>query len=224
MLLSAFFHLGPFSPARQGIANTQSRAVIPDTSLTRKIAWRPGTLDSFIRRVWTGQPSTLTGIFISNDASFMVMQQPKDNPVYVHERPRVVTQYKMATMFGTTGILAHNTLAGSSFLDLKLNQPLTLVYGDGQTRQYQVSSIKRFQAIETENPYSDFIDLDQPGKKMSSGDVFTRMYTQRDAVVLQTCLEKDGDASWGRIFITAMPLQVKAEAQASFAGQLVFGR
>jgi hypothetical protein len=224
MLLSFLLNHGAAGQSR--LLNAQSTAQAGDlrTLPVKNASRRSVSLDKFIRGVRNGKAKTLAGIYLSQDASFSVMQQPAGNSVFVYTLPGVVTQYHMANMFGTIGILAHNTLAGASFLKLKLNQPFTIVYGDGKTRQFEVTTIKRFQALDSENPYSDFVDLDQPDKRLSSGEVFSRMYTRGNEVVLQTCLERDGNTSWGRIFVTASPVHHQSEAAAFFPSLVAFGR
>ncbi len=224
MLLSVLLNHKATGQTRLVNAQSMAQAGVPRSLPVKNASRRPASLETFIRQIWNGQAKNLAGIYFSQDASFAVLQQPADNPVFVYTLPGVVTQYKMANVFGTIGILAHNTLAGSSFLRLKVNQPITLVYGDGKTRQFQVTSIKRFQALDTENPYSDFVDLDQPDQRLSSGEVFSRMYTRGNEVVLQTCLQKDGDPSWGRVFVTASPVQLQAQGAVFFTRQVAFSQ
>jgi hypothetical protein len=71
------------------------------------------------------------------------------------------------------------------------------------THIYQVTKIENYQALSPNSPYSDFLSLDGSNQKLSATQLFSKIYTQENHLVLQTCLEKDGDLSWGRTFIIA---------------------
>jgi hypothetical protein len=81
------------------------------------------------------------------------------------------------------------------------------VFGDGSLERFRVQSIDRFQALSSTNPYSDFIDLSDPRAAiLPFSQIFNRFYTAPNQLVFQTCIEANGDPSWGRIFIVAFPL------------------
>ena len=40
---------------------------------------------------------------------------------------------------------------------------------------------------------------------MSSAGLFKHMYASKDRLVFQTCIELNGEPSWGRLFIVANP-------------------
>ena len=83
---------------------------------------------------------------------------------------------------------------------------MTLVYGDGHLQNYQVSTIDYYQALSPLDPYSDFIDqADLSGTIQSFQQVYDRYYRASGYLVFQTCIEKNGDPSWGRIFVVAQP-------------------
>ena len=42
---------------------------------------------------------------------------------------------------------------------------------------------------------------------MSVSEVFQQIYTQPDRLVLQTCIEAEGNPSWGIQFTIAAPLE-----------------
>ncbi len=160
-------------------------------------------MHQFIGRVTDGLPDQLVGIYAPGKFEHPVVQQPDGQPVYVSTNPDQITQFGLPSQFGSVGLLAHNSLAGGDFFRLEIGSPVYLVYGDGSTRSYAVTSIRRYQALDPENPYSVFVDPHNPNRQLTSGDLFKIVYTQAKSVVLQTCIEEDGDASWGRIFITA---------------------
>jgi hypothetical protein len=110
----------------------------------------------------------------------------------------------MAAWYGVTGLLAHNYAAGRLFANLELGDGVSVVYGDGQLRQYRISAILRYQAVQPNSPTSDFIDL-ATGAKVSAADVFLRVYTGGEHVTFQTCIEAGGLGNWGRLFVMAEP-------------------
>jgi hypothetical protein len=167
------------------------------------------TLSDFVTSIRTGESQTLVGVYVPGVMALPVMQQPSSQPGYVSEEKNVLTQFRMANQYGTTGLLAHNYLAGDNFFNIALGQDVVLVFGDGKTRTYRIDDIQSYQALSPYSVYSNFIDLSAPGKMMSSTDVFNRVYGQGNVLVLQTCIKVGNEASWGRIFLIG---REKAEA------------
>jgi hypothetical protein len=167
----------------------------------------PG-LEVFSAQVNTGQANQLTGVYVPGEFALPVQQQPSGRPEYVSEQNNILTQFSLPDRYGVTGLLAHNYLSGSQFFNLSEGQEVVLVYGNGRTAQYQITGIQRFQALSPESPFSRFVDLsDSAGKLLSSSDLFTRIYTIPGQVVFQTCIQSGSEASWGRLFIIATPLE-----------------
>ena len=162
-------------------------------------------LNDFIDSVINGQTDQVTGVFVTDTLSMPVVQQPEGNSNFIASTDNTVTQFSAATMFGSTGLLAHNTKAGSQFYNLEVNQEVVLISGDGTTRSYRIDSIRSFQALDPSNPYSDFIDLSD-NSLLTANDLFLETYGAGDLVVFQTCIAAEGINSWGRIFISATPL------------------
>lgn len=163
-------------------------------------------LYEFINSVKTGQAGVLAGVYVAGLFAFPVVQQPAGDAAFVASLPDTLTQFKMASGFGTTGILAHNTLAGAYFSSLQPRQKVTLVFGNGSISEYVVNSIRRFQALSPSDPFSNFMDLEHPGQVITSSQLFETIYaTSQRQVVFQTCIASGFDASWGRLFITAAP-------------------
>src|SRR3972149_5225582 len=67
----------------------------------------------------------------------------------------------------------------------------------GRTVTYWVNRLYRSQATPPESPYSQFIDLDT-GKGTDAEGVFRKVYMGDGHVTFQTCIERDGELSWGR--------------------------
>lgn len=164
-------------------------------------------LSEFIRRVKNDQAGIVVGVYVPRVLALPVFGQPETNPVYVTSTPNSVTQFIAAARSGTIGLLAHNYLSGELFFKLSIGQEVHIVYGDGAVRRYLVSVTRRFQALSPEDPYSTFVDLDHDGVQLSSTLVFQQIYAGGDKVVFQTCIQADGDPSWGRLFVIATPVQ-----------------
>ena len=161
-------------------------------------------LDEFIEEVTNGEADELRGIYVPDTFAFEIVQQPDDNPAYVSSQLDVLTQFRMASRYGTTGLLAHNYLAGKYFSRLEEGQFIYLVYGDGKTETFIVTQSMRFQALTPNSVHSNFVDLDN-GESYSASRLFSTIYNRRGQLVLQTCIYADGENSWGRLFIIAEP-------------------
>jgi hypothetical protein len=167
-------------------------------------ASRRASLEEFAASLKKSDSSQLVGVYVANNLAVAVIQQPSGNAGYVSSRSNTLTQFSLATKYGSIGLLAHNYLSGGSFSKIGVGTEIALVYGDGSVKKYQVNSVKKFQALSPTDPYSNFISLDNPDKTLSSTDLFNQTYGD-GGLVLQTCISKDGNPSWGRLFIMASP-------------------
>jgi hypothetical protein len=163
------------------------------------------TLDRFIESVKDGSVSTLRGVYVQGVMAYPVIQQPANNAGYVTSLNGRLTQFKMASTYGTVGLLAHNYLAGASFSQLKEGDIITLVYGNGRTSSFIVTDIQSYKAQTPTSPNSNFTDL-ETNDFYTAEQLFKKVYTGEYHLTLQTCIEKDGDLSWGRLFIIAKPV------------------
>jgi hypothetical protein len=162
-------------------------------------------LRNFIKEVNTGS-SAITGIYVPNVLEMKVLQQPSGNAGWVSESDNTITQFGMASSYNTTGLLAHNTHAGAEFFDLKIGQTVVVVKGNGEISKYRVDAIHEYQALQPTNPYSNFVDL-ETNESLTATDLFYKVYTGSHHLTFQTCIEKDGEYSWGRLFVIATPLE-----------------
>ncbi len=168
----------------------------------------PSRLNQFIDQVANnGNARTVAGIYHPEYLQAPVIQQPKNAPGFVSSEEDLLTQFRMANQYGVTALLAHNYLAGQAFFEFQTGDILTIVYGNGNTQDYRVEEILRYQALTPNSPYSKFIDLSDPSRAVvTATDLFYKIYTNRGSLVLQTCIEKDGELSWGRLFVVAAPI------------------
>jgi len=183
--------------------------VSADTALSGTASSSPTSLQSlvsFTRSVENGRSSQLVGVYSPNVLSFPVVQQPSGNAAYVSTSANVLTQFSAASQYGSTGLLAHNTLAGANFYSLKTGDVISVIYGDGSIDLFRINQIQMYQALDPYSPYSNFVDLSNPGVQLSSTDLFYRTYGLGNVLILQTCLSKNGNDSWGRTFVIASPL------------------
>lgn len=217
----SFFHSDVSIRAQEPISHTGSGntnlGTVPTVEaipvLPNEISTQPDLpdygmdLDFFVQAIVNGDPTQVVGVYVPGTLALPVQQQPANDNNFVSTDPDAITQFRAAQRFQTIGLLAHNYLAGEQFYNIRPNEIVIVIYGDGSQRYYQVNDIQKFQALSPNSPQSDFIDLSDPtSSRLTAGDVFNRIYTQGDRVVFQTCILNHGDPSWGRMFITATPL------------------
>jgi hypothetical protein len=172
-------------------------------------------LDTFIETVKNGDVA-LRGVYVPNVMAFAIEKQPVGYPGYVSTADSVVTQFSIATEVGNVGLLAHNTHAGASFTGIQQGDSIILVYGDGRIETFMTQSIQRYQALEPLNPYSQFRDIETQ-TTFTAEELFNNVYRGDYHLTLQTCIENNGNASWGRLFIVATPAEnaVVAESEST---------
>lgn len=172
-------------------------------------------LTKFVGQVRNGRSDVVTGVYAPTAGfAYPVIQQPVDQPVFVSREPNTLTQFRTPLRYGVTGFLAHNYLAGAKFYSLDVGDEIGVVHGDGRVSRYRVEVIRRFQALSPHDPKGDLVDLDaqaaRPGETpapQSVADVFYQVYSGGDRVVFQTCIQANGNPSWGRLFVIAVPIE-----------------
>lgn len=192
-----------------------SLAALPQTRVYAADTTLPDTtlpaLSTFVGWMTNGQAAQLRGVYVPSILADIVVQQPATDGNFVSPRQDIITQFEAASRLGSTGLLAHNFLAGAKFPQMKFGQVVYLVYGNGKTATYIVTEVHQYQALQPESPYSNFVDLSDR-RSMSSSDVFAAAYGHPGAVVFQTCIAAGSEPSWGRLFIVAQPYTPKAAA------------
>ncbi len=194
--------------AALALAETGARTVAPDVAGSApSIASYPG-LTEFAAGLVNGRADEVVGVYAPEVFALRVEQQPAGRPDYVSAEPSRVTQFALPKKHGVVGLLAHNYLSGKEFFQLAAGQTVVLVYGDGRLAHFRVTGSLSVQALAPYSPFSQFVDLARPeGGALSSAELFERVYTTGDMLVFQTCIEAEGEPSWGRIFITARPAE-----------------
>jgi hypothetical protein len=163
-------------------------------------------LTAFIDSVKDGQGGVVRGVYVANLFALKVLQQPANDPAYVSPVQNVATEFRLAREAGTLGLLAHNFLAGANFAALQPGQEIQIVLGDGKVETFKVTRILRYQSLQPANPSSPMVSL-ETGEKLSSAQLFEKVYRGNGHLVLQTCLSQNGELSWGRMFILAEPVK-----------------
>lgn len=163
------------------------------------------SLASFTQSVTDGE-NAITGVFVNYLFAFPVTQQPAKNFNFISGNDNVVTQFKLAAEYENIGLLAHDYLAGKYFFKLTNGQSVYLVYGTGRVEAFLVTQVYQYQALDPNNPSSNLKDL-ETGKVYTAQQVFRLMYMGEHHIAFQTCIEKNGNLSWGRLFIIAEPVQ-----------------
>ena len=163
-------------------------------------------LSSFSLSVQNGDADLLRGVYVNGLFALPVAQQPSSNAAYVSTLDNTITQFSLASQFGSVGLLAHNNLSGQYFFQLMSGMVIVLIYGDGRIEYYQVSHVYRYQATAPQSVYSDFIDLDTQ-EYLSGSALFKKVYMGPKHITFQTCISQNGNSSWGRFFVLAEPFQ-----------------
>lgn len=189
-LLAVFFLTGFF-------LNPQSEVVDGAENVLSDFA-------SFSKSVQNGEANVLRGVYVPSVLALPVVQQPADQPFYVSNRDGEATQFGLVSKYGNIGLLGHNTLSGKFFSQLAVGQEVRLVYGTGRVEYFVIKEILRFQALQPDSVNSSFRNLDKE-ETLSAGDMFNRAYTGERHLVFQTCIAAYGNASWGRLFVVAVP-------------------
>lgn len=178
-----------------------------ETARALSVSSQPGDLPellTFVEQVKNDQAGELRGLYVPELFAIPVVQQPVGDPEFVSPRHNILTQFGLASRFGSTGLLAHNYLAGESFAILKEDQIIHLVYGDGAVATFFVTEILEYQALEPDSTTSHFINL-QDGALLSAPALFSEVYSIEGRVILQTCISKGNQLNWGRLFVIAEP-------------------
>ncbi|HUN22984.1 MAG TPA: hypothetical protein PK299_07650 [Anaerolineales bacterium] len=163
---------------------------------------------SFVEDAKIGSPE-LTGLYIEDLLSMPIIQQENQQPNWVSGSFNTVTQYYYASLTNTIGILAHNYLAGAYFYEITENQTISIVDGLGNIQSFRVVELKRYQALSPNSPETNLMDL-ETGEVFEAYEIYIKYYVSQPGetkLVLQTCIENNGNGSWGRYFVVAVPVQ-----------------
>lgn len=166
-------------------------------------------LDDFIGEVTSGDPAELRGLYASGVMAYEVLPQPEGSPAYVSHEQDALTLFEMALDYDTTGLLAHNYLAGADFFRLERGQVIHLIYGDGRTETFVIRRFLRYRALSPNSVTGNFVDLES-GELLTAAQLFMKVYNRPGSLVLQTCIEAEGNRSWGRLFVIAEPFDENA--------------
>ena len=162
---------------------------------------------TFVDQVKNGEAGELRGLYVPELFAITVVQQPAGDHEFVSPRHNILTQFGLASRYGSTGLLAHNYLAGETFSLLEKDQILHLVYGDGEIATFAVTEVLEYQALEPDSPSSRFVSL-QDGSLLTTAGLFSEVYHNEGTVTLQTCISKGNQLNWGRLFVIAEPYAV----------------
>lgn len=164
------------------------------------------SLQDFTEALKDGNAKSIKGVYAPDVFSLRVLQQPSGKPGFVSPVDGTATQFGMATSNNVTGMLAHNFAAGRHFFNLAMDDVVDVVYGDGTIKEYKITQIKRYQALSPKSASSEFLDLDT-NEKLSAAGLFSRVYTGKHHLTLQTCIQEGTEDSWGRLFVIAEPVE-----------------
>jgi hypothetical protein len=184
---------------------SQHNIPVTGTVLTNKVNSSETSLlslEAFAEAVKDGNASKIKGLYAEDTFMLRVIQQPSGKPGFVSPVEGVATQFSMASTNNVTGMLAHNFSSGRFFFDLALEDEIDVVYGDGTIKQYKITMVKKYQALSPKSAASDFVDLETKEKLTATG-LFSKMYSGKHHLTLQTCIQEGTEDSWGRLFVIA---------------------
>jgi hypothetical protein len=166
------------------------------------------SFSDFVTSVADGQANVVRGVFVQGVLALAVVQQPDADPGSVSIKAGVATQFNEAARNHVIGLLAHNYLAGAGFSNLKVGQEVRIIYGDGRVDYFLVNRLAKFQILQPNDSAGNLIDL-STGIPYSTQDVFTMFYDGDTHVTFQTCIKQGDNSSWGRLFVTAVPVPLR---------------
>jgi hypothetical protein len=192
-------------PAAELLALAPTRVIRskPSSETASAVASLPSLAD-FIRQVSDGRSNLVRGFYVPGVMALRVVLQPQGDPGFISAEDGTATLFQSATVYGVTGLLAHNFLSGREFFRLKTGQMLDVIYGDGHIRHYRVSQIADFQRLSISDVRSNFLELSS-GLKKTAEQVFAEYYQGKPHLTLQTCIERDGEWTWGVRMVRAEP-------------------
>jgi hypothetical protein len=188
LLLLAVTAFLPYSVLARPLAGTTALPALPDFSLS----------------IRNGDGTMLRGAYADNLFALPIVQQPDYNAGYVSTAANTLTEFSMASEVGNVGLLAHNYRSGQYFNQLLPGRKMQLVYGDGHIEYFVVAHVYRYQASSPFSVTSDFVDLDTH-EYLTATALFAKVYKGPRHVTFQTCINRDGNSSWGRLFVIATP-------------------
>lgn len=162
------------------------------------------SLDEFLGQVRNGEAQELVGVYIPGILAAPVVPQPAGMEEFVSPWQNVLTQFRLASRLGSTGLLAHNYLAGEAFSLLNEGQEIDLIYGDGRISVFTVTQTLQYRALAADSTSTLFVDP-KTGASITSASLFARVYNRPGQVVFQTCIQKGDLPTWGRLFVIAEP-------------------
>jgi len=143
-------------------------------------------------------------IIFPNQLPIPIVQQKDGKIDWVSPDENVFTQFiQPYNNRGTYAYIAHNYGAGKHLFNLKIGDVIAYTKKDkgmGALWKEEVKEIRKYQALQPKNVLSPLIDL-ASGKKVKAEDATHEIYRNNKRTVFQTCIEKNGNPNWGRIFV-----------------------
>ncbi len=159
----------------------------------------------FIKGVMDGQADLVRGVYVPDEFAFPVVQQPAGEPSSVTSNDGEITQFGAAARNQVIGLLAHNTLAGINFFNLRAGQEVRIIYGNAKIKYFIVDHLDRYEVVDSGRRDVGYRDL-RTKKTYDTQAIFTKFYAGTLHVTFQTCIQRGDDYSWGRLFVTAVPV------------------
>jgi hypothetical protein len=160
-------------------------------------------------------PDRIVGLaFETSGKIYRVIGQPKNDVNYVSADPQEITEFEQPRQQtkNFNWLLVHNyNPAGKEISKLKQGDNVWILTPSGEEK-YQVIKKEEYQALSPTSNTADFVDLNKESstfnQRITTADLYGRM-TQKslqargdqEIAILQTCIEANGELSWGRLFV-----------------------
>jgi hypothetical protein len=160
------------------------------------------------------KPTQESDIIFPNVPPMKIVQQPYKNYNWISDFTNVFTQLAQPRSIYGTKVFSIHTYGNDNVLyDLKVGDIIfyrTKITTNECSNEiylnfYQVKEIYHYQAVQPLNPRTPLIDL-ETNETFSSTRIFDKLFGNNKRILFQTCIFKDGNTSWGRLFIVATKL------------------
>ncbi len=159
----------------------------------------------FIKGVMDGQADLVRGVYVPDEFAFPVVQQPDGDASSVTLNDGEITEFGAAAKNHVIGLLAHNTLAGIYFFNLRAGQEVRIIYGNAKIQYFIIDHLDRYEVMDSGKRDVSYKDL-LTKKTYDTQALFYKFYGGTMHVTFQTCIRRGDDYSWGRLFVTAIPV------------------
>lgn len=188
----------------QPVNNLFEEDDLPPIPLSESVVQTQAFLD-FVETVRDdNRVKEITGFYANGSLNFKVILDLSAEGV-VTSVSGLVSEVTSDETFDSIAIEAHSPAGeGKRFVEFVMGQEIVLVKGDGSYERFQINKIDAYQVMDLKNLAGDYRHV-ETNETLSGREVFSKMFRQNPShtLIMQTCLQQDDIAGWGRLFIRA---------------------